>query len=65
LEKELPELPDAMKNRISAQYSLSPYDTEVLIQHGAVNFFEKVREYITFSFIKVASKHNPKKAAAW
>ncbi|KAE8895410.1 Glutamyl-tRNA(Gln) amidotransferase subunit B [Phytophthora fragariae] len=39
----LPELPDALKNRLCAQYDLTPYESSVLVNEpGAAQYFETV-----------------------
>jgi len=56
IEKTLPELPDAKKERFIKQYNIPSYDAEVLIsEKHLANYFEMV----------VQAGVNPKKASNW
>lgn len=43
ISKSLPELPDALKDRLCVQYDLTPYESSVLVNEpGAAHYFETI-----------------------
>jgi aspartyl-tRNA(Asn)/glutamyl-tRNA(Gln) amidotransferase subunit B len=42
IRRQLPELPDAIKKRLCAEYKLNPYDAEVITDEDATVFFENL-----------------------
>ncbi|POM73363.1 Aspartyl/glutamyl-tRNA(Asn/Gln) amidotransferase, B subunit [Phytophthora palmivora] len=43
ISESLPELPDALKDRLCAQYNLTPYESSVLVNEpGAAHYFETI-----------------------
>jgi Asp-tRNA(Asn)/Glu-tRNA(Gln) amidotransferase B subunit len=55
--KQLPELPDSMKKRLCDEYKLNEYDAEVIVNEGAVSFFENV--------VKGGNQRDPIACAHW
>lgn len=55
VKKEMPELPEAKKERYMVEYSISEYDAGVLTASTSISAY----------FEKVVSKHNPKLATTW
>ena len=58
IKKDLPELPDIKKKKLIEQYSISPYESSILVSDKSnVDFFEEI--------IEKNKKRNPKTVAHW